>query len=319
MSVNVSRPPSGVVLPDDGWLESDTGVVSVKQDPVVVPAAIKGGARALLVLLTGTNAGQVFALESGETVIGRGRGAHVRIDDVGLSRAHSRVVREGDGRFFVEDLNSKNGTFLNGRPVTRLPIEVGDRIQMGQNIVLRFSIIDETEESLARQLFETSTRDALTNLFNRRYFNERLTAEAAFALRHRTLLSVVMLDLDHFKRTNDRFGHLAGDLVLRIIAAQIGRLVRAEDVLARYGGEEFVLLVRGIEHANVVLLAMRIQRSIEKLPIPFEEHTLLTTLSAGVASFSECGDAPGGTALLGLADARLYKAKQAGRNRVCSS
>src|SRR5262249_44478049 len=130
--------------------------------------------RAILTVLTGVNAGQVFAIEQEETIIGRGREAHVRVEDVGISRKHTRIVRTQDGRFFVEDLGSTNGTFVAARRVDRFQLRPGDRVQVGPNVLLRFSVIDATEEQLARQLFEASTRDALTRVFNRKYFFERL-------------------------------------------------------------------------------------------------------------------------------------------------
>ncbi|MEO6418218.1 MAG: GGDEF domain-containing protein [Polyangiaceae bacterium] len=307
--------------------EEITGVAPITQASVVIPQAVARAGRALVLLLTGTSAGQVFALEKGETLVGRGRDAHVYIDDTGISRGHCRICCTAPGASVLEDLSSRNGTFVNGKRVARATLEEGDRIQVGPKVVLRFAILDETEEALARSLFEASTRDPLTRAFNRRYFMERLDAEVAFATRHDSNLSVVMLDLDHFKHLNDTFGHAGGDAVLRGIATQIPRLIRAEDVFARYGGEEFVLLVRGIDHPHVALLAERIQRTVHKLDIPFEAKLVTVTLSAGVASISElrtkavaenCPSTPA-QRLLGLADARLYSAKSTGRNRVCSA
>jgi diguanylate cyclase (GGDEF)-like protein len=127
----------------------------------------------------------------------------------------------------------------------------------------------------------------------------------------------MMLDLDHFKRVNDQHGHGVGDTVLRIAAAQLQRIIRKEDVLARYGGEEFVVLLRGIEHTNVGILAERLRRSVESLSIPCESGPLRVTVSVGVASLHECDDNAPVEAVVQLADERLYKAKSEGRNRVC--
>jgi len=171
--------------------------------------------------------------------------------------------------------------------------------------------------NLAHKLYEGSTRDALTGLYNRKYAGERLAAEVAYAHRHGTLLSLVLFDLDYFKRVNDSFGHLAGDGVLRVVAGQVQKTIRAEDVLARYGGEEFVVLVRGIEHKSVGVLAERIRKGVERLEIPWESRNLKTTVSIGVASLSECGPKAAAEALVALADERLYQAKAGGRNRVC--
>jgi two-component system cell cycle response regulator len=181
---------------------------------------------------------------------------------------------------------------------------------------LRFELFDETEEELQKKLFESSTRDALTGVYNRKYLMDRLAAECAHALRHGTPLSLVMIDLDGFKDLNDAHGHLAGDAVLGAASKAIARLLRAEDVFARYGGEEFVIVARSTPLADAVCLAERIRRTIEELVVPGHE-TLKTTVSAGVASFDELepDDAP--LELLARADARLYRAKRMGRNRVC--
>jgi two-component system cell cycle response regulator len=275
--------------------------------------------RPLLTVLEGLNAGQVFNLDREETVIGRGRDADVRIHDIGMSRKHARIVRSSAGQHVLEDLDSANGVFVNGRRVGRAELAVGDRIQFGPALVFRFSFIAADEEALARKLYEGSTRDALTRLYNRKYAGERLVAEVAYAHRHRSLLSLVLFDLDHFKHVNDSFGHLAGDVVLRVVAAQVQKAVRAEDVVARYGGEEFVVLVRGIDPKGVGVLAERVRAGVERLSIPWESRTLKVTISIGVASLSECGPKASVEALVALADARLYQAKTGGRNRVRSS
>jgi two-component system, cell cycle response regulator len=280
------------------------------------PRAPVRAERAILTVLTGVNAGQVFTLDHAENVIGRSREAQVRIDDVGISRRHTRVVRTEEGRFYVEDLGSTNGTFVAARRIERLELRPGDRVQVGPNVLFRFSMIDATEEHLARSLYEASTRDALTRAFNRKYFVERLTAEVAYATRHKSAVAVVLFDLDHFKAINDTHGHLAGDVVLRFVAAQVQRTIRLEDVLARYGGEEFVIIVRGIEHAKVAVFAERVRRAVETLVVPYEALELHATISVGAASLEQCGDGASPEALLLLADERLYQAKGLGRNRV---
>jgi two-component system cell cycle response regulator len=299
------------------WLDQDAPTAPTTENSIPVAPLSRSKDRALLTMLTGLDAGRVFTLDRPETFIGRSKDAHVRVDEAGISRQHARVVRTEDGRFVAEDLGSTNGLFLNGARIDRAELGPSDRIQVGPNVVLRFGLLDVEEEELARQLFESSTRDALTRAFNRKYLAERLGAEVAYSARHGTTLAVMLLDLDHFKRVNDSHGHQAGDAVLRVVAAQVARLIRAEDVFARYGGEEFVVVVRGIAHPNVALFAERIRRSVEQLVIPYGDLRLRATLSVGVASLDEC-EAKGVEALLQRADERLYRAKSSGRNRVAS-
>ena len=210
----------------------------------------------------------MFALDQLEHVIGRGTEADLWVEDPAISRRHARFGRRMDGRFFCEDLGSTNGTFVGGRKIEgRCDLQNGDRVQIGPNLMLRFAMTDDAEEELQRRLYESSTRDALTRAFNRKYLNERLIAEIAHARRHKTQLALLMVDLDRFKAINDGHGHLAGDMVLRVVAAHVQRLIRIEDVLARYGGEEFVILVRSTALDDAAKLGERVRTTIERLQI----------------------------------------------------
>jgi diguanylate cyclase (GGDEF)-like protein len=311
---HVRAPPPRSSLPPE-WLDEDVPTSPATESQIALSPANSAKDRALLTMLSGLTAGQVFRLDKSETFIGRARDAGVRVEDVGISRRHARIVRTQEGRFVLEDLGSKNGVFVNGRRVDRAELATSDRVQIGPSAILRFALLDAAEEDLALRLYESSTRDALTRAFNRKYLAERLAAEVAYAHRHETRLSVIMFDLDHFKRVNDTSGHMAGDLVLRVVALQVTRLIRAEDVLARFGGEEFVVIVRGIGHGNVARFAERIRHSIEQLVIPLDEVKLRVTASFGVSSLAECSD-KSVDGLLQIADERLYKSKLAGRNRV---
>jgi diguanylate cyclase (GGDEF)-like protein len=277
--------------------------------------------RAVLMVLTGVSAGQVISLVERETVIGRGREAAIRIDDAGLSRKHTRFVHTESGAFLVEDLSSTNGTFIDGaRTEGQRELKPGDRVQLGPNVILRFGLVDPTEEDLARQLYEASTRDPLTRAFNRKAFMERLVSEVAFARRCNAHLGVLLMDLDHFKRVNDTHGHITGDVVLCIVAAQIARTIRLDDVFARYGGEEFVILTRGILSDKLVRFGERLRVAVEHLVIPCEGAPLRVTISIGIATLADAGgDAASGEMMLTLADQRLYKAKESGRNCVVSA
>jgi diguanylate cyclase (GGDEF)-like protein len=179
--------------------------------------------------------------------------------------------------------------------------------------------VSEDEEKSLRRMYEAALRDGLTGVFNRKHLEERLDAEIAYAHRRQTELSVVMLDVDHFKRVNDTYGHLAGDAVLKGVAETLLRTIRSEDVLGRYGGEEFVVVTRGIAVTGAHLLAERLRATLAATKIPFGPTLLTLTASAGVASLGCCGGRTDKTTLLSVADARLYRAKQAGRNRVVAA
>lgn len=320
-----SSPPSGVgrasalsVGPpsSDGWTTGQSAADRATDPVIPVAPSTHNVDRATLTVIRGVNAGQVFALDRTEHTLGRGVEADLWIEDGGVSRMHAKLTCRPDGRYFLEDLRSTNGTFCGPKRITTCEIKPNDRIQLGPHVVLRFAITDDDEEELQRRLYESSTRDGLTRVYNRKYFTERLAAEVAYSRRHKVKLAVILIDLDDFKKVNDTFGHLAGDMVLRLVSAQMQRLIRTEDLLARYGGEEFVVLARSTGKTEAVRLAERIRQSISELEIPLAEKSVKMTLSIGVASLPDVAPECGPTELLALADARLYRAKAAGKNRV---
>lgn len=305
-------PLKEAVLTDDDYSES-TKIVSIAN--LQNSAAKKN--YACLIVIAGSNVGQMFRIESEETVIGRGHQNHIVIIDDGISRTHCRLIQLPGGEVMLEDLNSTNGTFVNSEKVTRRILKDGDKIQVGSTSILKFTYHDNIEENFQRQMFESALRDGLTKVYNKRYFTERLEAEFAYALRHHFPISLFMFDLDHFKRFNDTYGHLCGDAVLVEMARRITSSIRSEDVFARYGGEEFVLITRGIPHEHAMILADRLRQSIANRPFLYENQQLSVTVSIGVASLPH----PLITKpqeLIEAADRALYEAKHNGRNQVRS-
>ena len=286
--------------------------------PVSLPRV--GRARATLTLLTGLRAGWVVSIDKPSTTIGRSADADIVVDDCGVSGHHACIARTSEAGYFVEDLGSTNGTFLGANRVDFAPLRGCDVVQLGPNIRFRFAIVDSNEAALHRRLYDSSVRDALTRVFNRRYLADRLVAEIARARRSASDLDVLMVDVDCLKQINDRFGHLAGDRALCAIAHRIQRALRVEDVLARYGGDEFVVLAVGGAGGDTFQLAERIRRTVDTLRMSARGTPVHVTVSIGVASLREVGTSDDdAAALIARADARLYVAKEAGRNRVCAS
>lgn len=172
---------------------------------------------AVLLVLSGANVGRVIRLDIESLTLGRDERCEACIPDEGISRKHSRVVFLDDRTWEPRDLGSTNGTIVNGERVTQRVLRNGDHLLLGHT-VLRFLAQAAVDDEYLRQTYELSVRDGLTQLYNRRFFDDRLRAEGAFARRHRSQLSVLMVDIDHFKQVNDRFGHVAGDEVLRDVA-----------------------------------------------------------------------------------------------------
>jgi diguanylate cyclase (GGDEF)-like protein len=285
-----------------------------------MPAPLVGDARATLMVLTGPHAGQLAALDGAPVTIGRARDADLVVDEAGVSRHHARVAHTTVGGFYVEDLASTNGTFVGTTRVGISLLSRGDVLQLGPHLRLRFALIDGVEESLYRQLYESSVRDPLTHAFNRRYLTERLLAEVGRARRADGDVAILLIDVDSLKTVNDRFGHLAGDRALCSVAARILHALRLEDVLARYGGDEFVVLAAGTGRADAGQLAERVRLAVEGLHLSARGQKLQITTSIGVASLTEVAESDDPVAaLLSVADARMYGAKASGRNQVCSA
>src|SRR5690606_2695640 len=166
-----------------------------------------------------------------------------------------------------------------------------------------------------RQMFESASRDGLTGALNKRYFLDRLELEVDHAVRHGRSLSLLLMDIDHFKQVNDTHGHLAGDAVLRGVSAVIAPVVRRGDVFARYGGEEFALIMRSAGLETAAGLAEQVRHALAERRFDSDAGVLRVTISIGVVSLAAASEGTP-TGLLAAADAALYRAKRNGRNRV---
>jgi diguanylate cyclase (GGDEF)-like protein len=270
--------------------------------------------RCTVTLLTGVEAGLVYSIDAEETVLGRGHGCRVRIEDSALSRRHCRLLRRDDG-FVIEDMGSTNGTFVDGEPV-REPrrLEDGVRIQMGRDTVLKFSVQDELEMRATQRLYESAMHDPLTGVYNRRYLDEHLKSEFAFAARHGSSLSLLLIDADHFKRVNDEHGHLCGDELLRSIAKTVSGSLRQADVLARFGGEELIVFLPHTDPLGALDVAERIRERVQALSVTWRSAFVSTTVSVGVAPMR--AELPSLDWMIHEADTALYAAKSDGRNCV---
>ena len=208
---------------------------------------------------------------------------------------------------------------VDGRPdsVLSLAQDVTERVRshtalQDVNIKLKQRLDDIHE--LQAQLREQAMRDPLTGMYNRRFLDDALPGEIARAIREQTPLSLMMMDIDHFKRVNDTHGHQAGDEVLRMLADILRNEARRTDVVCRYGGEEFVLLLPKMNLESARMRAERWRRMFAEMDVPVESGKLRCTLSVGIAVFPDHGNSA--EDLLRNGDRALYLAKALGRNRV---
>jgi two-component system cell cycle response regulator len=274
----------------------------------------EGGPSATLLVLSGSNVGEMYRIDKDAIVIGRGDRVDVRLVDDGISREHVRLSKVADG-VELADLGSTNGTYCNGKRVQQQLLAEGDKILLGSTTILKFSYQDRLDEMFQRQMSESALRDGLTRAFNKRYFIDRIDGELRYALRHGTPLSLMFLDIDHFKKINDAHGHPAGDHVLAQLAALAMSILGEELTLARYGGEEFAVLGRGVDLEAAAALSEQLRAAVEAHAFAFGGQPIPVTVSVGVARAPDAGIATAGD-LVARADEAMYAAKRGGRNRV---
>jgi diguanylate cyclase (GGDEF)-like protein len=277
--------------------------------------------RCTLTMLTGPTPGAIQSLSSaqGEIVLGRDESLPARIADRGISGEHARIVFVA-GVFAIEDLDSTNGTYVNGARLTSsVQLFDGDRIQLGENTLIRVSLQDATEQEAAQRMYHAAVYDPLTQVFNRGHLDAMLVSEFAYAVRHSFPLSILFIDLDHFTEVNNAYGHQAGDAVLAATAAAIRSSVRIEDLVARYGGEELVVVARSIDSPGAQIIAERVRRKIEAGTVSFQGTAIRVTASVGVATHDPTTPYDNVAQLVAAADRAVYLAKAEGRNRVCTA
>ncbi len=171
-------------------------------------------------------------------------------------------------------------------------------------------------EERSKDLKKMSQTDSLTGLHNRRYFDQMFGFEWRTAIRNQTSISAIICDIDHFKKVNDQYGHLAGDAYLEKVAKELKSIFKREtDVVARYGGEEFVIIMPGESQDKVATMAENVRIKIENLTLNFQEQQIRTTISLGIATYVPQPD-DRKDVLISRADKALYQSKTSGRNKV---
>lgn len=264
-------------------------------------------------------------LERAEVILGRALESDVRVNDTKISRRHASITADFDEEnnrinYFINDLDSTNGTFLNGQKIARAEVlRHGDKITVGEHI-LRFELLDEIDREYQRQIRRLISHDDLTGLLSSRSFFSELRREADLTKEEKRPFCVLMMDIDFFKKVNDTYGHLTGSKTLEEIGLCITQNLRTGDVAARFGGEEFAAFLLDAELSQGLVAAERIRSEIEAKKFSIIRQgrmndTHRVTISIGIAAFPDDSSDP--IELVEMSDSALYRAKREGRNRVC--
>jgi len=275
--------------------------------------------RPYLLVLSGPQLGEVFPLDpEREFVLGRDPACEIPLRDTGVSRRHAGILAGAAGAR-LRDMGSTNGIFVEGIRVADCELQDGQRVQMGMHTALKYCLCDDLEIGYQRRLAEGALLDPETGLFNRRHFDDRLSAELVTSSRYTRPMSLLLVDVDGFRRVNEVHGRAAGDEALGLVSRLVKSAVRREDILARISGEQFGVVARETPLSAGRALGERIRKAVERGHISVRGQELMLTVSVGVVGIDAIGSyttTRTENEVLVLAEAALRRALQGGGNRV---
>lgn len=294
--------------------DEKTRVTTVVQ-PLAAGQPGPNGGDCLVVIYTKEPAllGKRFVLDTSVIRVGRGAENQVVLDGDSVSRRHMHIEQR-TGQWWAIDDNSTNGTYVNDEQIAReQALANGDRVKVGPTIFKYLSGAD-VEAQYHEEIYRMTIIDGLTQAHVKRYLLEAMEKEMIRARRHVRDLSFLMFDIDLFKKINDFHGHLAGDFVLKELAAIVQGRIRRDEVFARYGGEEFSILLPETNIEGAHALAEGLREKIETSRFVFQNELIKVTVSIGCSMLVDTDKTA--TDLIKRADEKLYEAKRSGRNRV---
>ncbi len=294
-------------------------IVEETTQTILVDGVIDGGLSseplsACLIVIAGGDIGQQYKINIRQTMIGRSINADIQVNDDSVSRDHAFIIKDKNG-YRISDNASKNGCFVNDNKVDERYLLDGDLLRIG-NTIFKFLSRNNIEQAYHEELFRLAKVDGLTNVFNRRHFSDSLENEFDRAQRYNRELSLLMIDIDHFKQVNDTYGHRAGDHILKCLARIFTSRARRVDSVCRYGGEEFAVIIPEVNIIGAYKFASVLREAVAKHKFKFEQHEIPITISIGISDVME--EFQSADELVEAADRRLYLAKQNGRDCVVS-
>lgn len=267
-----------------------------------------------LTQLSGLGSGQVFNLKNKTLKIGRDPSCAIWVEDPHISRIHATIT-DSEGQTLIADENSTNGVYVNGKKVKEQSLNNGDRLLIGTRLYFKFSYEFADYQKVQNQKYQEANCDSLTKLYNKRFFIDILSREFSYSRRNKTPLSLLMLDIDYFKKINDQHGHLAGDHVLSQLGELLKKGLRHENIACRYGGEEFAVILRNSASQSAENVAERIRNAISNTTFMYMTNPIKITISIGIATFDH-DNFETYEELIKTADEYLYESKLSGRNRI---
>ena len=252
-------------------------------------------------------------ISNGFIILGRGHSCDLTLDDEMISREHCRIWLDDSGNINVLDLESTNGSKIDDKKISQEILHPHNRLKIGKHVIkIEYK---DTEEIRQEELLQSAaTTDPLTGISNRKWFEERVNQIIQAAAESDQSIAIVMVDIDHFKKVNDIYGHQTGDVVIKGVAEILNTCKRQQDLLARYGGEEFIVCLPDSNPENTMLFCERVRREISNTSFRFGKEQIKVTASLGgfANTISQSNNLQEMTA---LADKALYHSKKSGRDR----
>jgi len=297
-------------VPQDNFDQTSATNLSLNR----TPANVAINRQPMLLVLHGPLLGKTFTIEQPVLTIGRSSQCDIQIEDDNVSRKHAEINFR-DGLVWLTDLQSTNGSYVNSKRVSEIPLNDGDLVLIGR-VLFKFIHSSIVENRFFGQMYSLATTDFLTGIANRQQIINLLEQEFNRARRYDRPLSVLIYDIDRFKEINDTYGHLAGDQMLIESSRIVKDHLRAEDHYGRLGGDEFLIICPETPVEHALALGKRIQVVLSKTDFLVKDKIVFFTISVGAAALSLKVSSSDEFSL--LADQALYRAKNAGRNQCAS-
>jgi diguanylate cyclase (GGDEF)-like protein len=293
-----------------------TRVINPNTDTLKLDMEAAKASDAILIIIRGSPQGKKFVLKGEALTLGRDKSADIQINDPNVSRQHAKILQSENG-FILEDLGSRNGTHINYEKMesnAKVNLAKEDMIRMGTT-VLKFLPAGELETLYHTNLTNMAYMDKLTEVYNRNYISDVLEAEFKRAKALHTNFSLILFDIDNFKKVNDNYGHDGGDHVLTELARTVKNSgLRERDFVGRYGGEEFLILLTNSSLQQAGEVAERVRRNVESHKFNYEDQVIPVTISIGVSCIGKIHH--NSVELYKAADKALYESKHTGKNKV---
>ncbi|QEG20810.1 diguanylate cyclase [Mariniblastus fucicola] len=300
------------LLPGSPTLVSNASCVPVSDKAAEQPPAPGSPPKVLRISPVDSGKG-LRSIDTDTFVFGRDESCDLVVAETLASRRHAKIVRDGEN-WFVVDLGSTNGTFVNDVRVDSQQLYSGDCLRVGR-WTFKFFDADNIEAHYYESVYRMMTQDALTGSWNRRYLMDVLERELHRHARSKQPVGLLMIDFDHFKSINDRYGHLVGDEVLAEFGRRVKAVTRNSEVFARFGGDEFAVVLVNTDFESALKATERLREAAIGDPFFTSSGILECSLSCGIA-VCDAGNSLTREELLDAADKNLFKAKNAGRNQA---